>query len=101
MITLPFGATTPADRDLQQRVALFIQQRHLSKGARLTVLAHRGVVTLAGIVPSFHHRQRLISLAQRVAGVVQVQDELDVETFDDEESEPISTRRKDLALQAS
>jgi osmotically-inducible protein OsmY len=101
VITLPFAATTPADRDLQQRVALFIQQRQLSKGARLTVLARRGVLTLAGVVPTFHHRQLLLSLARRVAGVVQVQDELDVETYDDQESEPNSPRRRDLALQES
>ena len=101
MITLPVGSSTAADRDVQQRVALFIQQRHLSRGARLTVLARRGVVTLSGRVPSFHHRQLLISLAQRVAGVVQVQDELDVETYDDDEADPLSTRRLSLALQES
>jgi osmotically-inducible protein OsmY len=95
------ATSTPADRDVQQRVALFIQQRHLSRGARLTVIARRGVVTLSGRVSSFHHRQLLVSLAQRVAGVVQVQDELDVETYDDDESDPVSTRRLSLALQES
>ena len=99
MITLPLASSTPADRDVQQRVALFIQQRHLSRGARLIVLARRGVVTLSGRVSSFHHRQLLVSLTQRVAGVVQVQDELDVETYDDGQAEPISTRRLPLALQ--
>lgn len=99
MITLPFAATTPADRDLQQRVALFIQQRQLSKGARLTILAHRGVVTLAGLVPTFHQRQLLFSLARRVAGVVQVQDELEVESHEDHEPEPSAPNYRALALQ--
>jgi osmotically-inducible protein OsmY len=75
---------TAADRDLQNRVSLFIQQRQLSRGAQLTVLAERGVVTLSGIVPTFHQRQLLHSLTRHVAGVVQVRDELDVQTLDDD-----------------
>ena len=99
MITLLLATATPADRDLQHRVALFIQQRQLSRGAHLTVRARRGVVTLAGVVPSFHHRQLLYSLARRVAGVVQVEDELDVAEFDDAEPEPKAPSQRELALQ--
>ena len=87
MITLPFANATTSDRELQHRVALFIQQRQLSRGARLKVSAHRGVVTLAGVVPSFHHRQLLVSLARRVAGVLQVEDELEVEADADDRLE--------------
>ena len=79
MITLPLAETTPADRDLQHRVALFIHQRQLTKGARLTVAARRGVVTLTGTVPTFHQRQLLITFARHVAGAVQVIDELEVD----------------------
>lgn len=84
LATFPTSTVTPADRDLQHRVSLFIQQRQLSRGAQLTVLARRGVVTLSGIVTTFHQRQLLHSLTRHVAGVVQVRDELDVQTLDDD-----------------
>ena len=77
---LTAAGTTAADRDLQERVALFIQQRQLARGAELTVFARRGVVTLIGVVNTFHQRQLLQSLVRRVAGVVQLQDELEVIT---------------------
>jgi hypothetical protein len=88
LATLPISPPTSADRDLQNRVSLFIQQRQLSRGAQqLTVLASRGVVTLSGIVPTFHQRQLLHSLTRHVAGVVQVRDELDVQTLDDDDAD--------------
>lgn len=77
---LTAAGTTAADRDLQQRVALYIQQRHLARGSELKILARRGVVTLIGVVSTFHQRQLLQSLVRRVAGVVQIQDELEVGT---------------------
>lgn len=86
MTALATSPVTSADRDLQNRVSLFIQQRQLSRGAQqLTVLASRGVVTLSGIVPTFHQRQLLHSLTRHVAGVVQVRDELDVRTLDNDD----------------
>lgn len=84
LATIPTFTVNSADRDLQHRVSLFIQQRQLSRGARLTVLAQGGVVTLSGIVATFHQRQLLHSLTRHVAGVVQVHDELDVQTQDDD-----------------
>lgn len=85
LATLPTLPVNSADRDLQQRVSLFIQQRQLSRGAQLTVLAQGGVITLSGIVTTFHQRQLLHSLTRHVAGVVQVRDELDVRTLDDDD----------------
>jgi BON domain len=67
----------------------------------LTVRARCGVVTLAGIVPSFHHRQLLFSLARRVAGVVQVKDELEVEAYEDLEQESEVPSQRALALTES
>jgi osmotically-inducible protein OsmY len=96
VITLSFSATTPADRDLQHRVALFVHQRELTRGASLTIAARRGVVTLSGTVPTFHQRQLLHSFARRVAGVIQVQDELEVESYDDDPDVP---RVRTLGLQ--
>jgi osmotically-inducible protein OsmY len=70
--------TDPFDQDLERRVALFVQQKQLTAGARLQIEAHRGVVTLTGTVGTFHQRQLLYSFARRVAGVVQVEDQLEV-----------------------
>ena len=79
MITLPARSTDPNAYDLQHRVALFLQQHRLSTGAQLRIEADRGVITLSGQVPSFHQRQLIHSFARRVAGVVQVIDELAVQ----------------------
>jgi hypothetical protein len=68
-----------SDCDVERRVALFLEQRRLTCGTRLAVVANRGVVTLRGTVPTFHQRQLLIAFARRVAGAVQVIDELDVD----------------------
>jgi BON domain len=76
-ISLASGDTT--DTDIARRVALFLQQRHLTSGTRLLASVNRGVVTLRGVAPTFHQRQLLISFTRRVAGVVQVIDELDVD----------------------
>ena len=78
MTQLLSSEETSADRDLQYRVALFVQQRQLTANARVKVQARRGVVTLRGTVPTFHRRQLLYAFARRVAGVVNVVDELDV-----------------------
>ena len=78
MIALP---TLPADQqsqDLQQRVALCLYQRHLTFGSRLQIEARGGVVTLSGQVPTFHQRQLIHSFTRRVAGVIQVIDQLKV-----------------------
>lgn len=80
VLSSPAQYIVSADRDLQARVALFIKQRQLHRGADLTILSHRGVITLLGLVPTFHQRQLLRSLVSRVAGVVLVQDELEVAT---------------------
>jgi len=68
-----------ADQDLERRVRLFLQQRRLTSGARLSVTSDRGAVTLQGTVSTFHQRQLLVSFARRVAGAIRVIDELDVE----------------------
>ena len=78
MIALDTRSISPSDQDLQHRVALFVQQKQLTTGARLQIEARRGVVTLKGTVSTFHQRQLLFASARRVAGVIGVQDELEV-----------------------
>jgi len=50
MIAFTTKSTSPSDQDLQHRVALFVQQRQLTCGAKVTVSARRGVVILKGTV---------------------------------------------------
>jgi osmotically-inducible protein OsmY len=80
MIALPAQIENSAAQDLQERVALFLAQRHLTFGARLRIEANRGVVTLTGQVPTFHQRQLIYAFTRRVAGVVLVVDRLEVES---------------------
>ena len=77
MIRLPHSSTDPAAQDLRYRVALFLMQHGLDENGRLAVEADRGVITLTGRV-SFRQRKLSELFARRVAGVLQVINELDV-----------------------
>lgn len=79
MIAQAFRTTDEQSRALEQRVILFLQQRHLVFGCRLWVEAAEGVVTLSGRVPTFHQRQLIYAFTRRVAGVLQVIDLLEVD----------------------
>lgn len=79
MIAQAFRTTDEQSRALEQRVILFLQQRHLVFGCRLWIEAADGVVTLSGRVPSFHQRQLIYAFTRRVAGVLQVVDLLEVD----------------------
>ena len=79
MISHPFHTTDAQAHELEQRVILFLQQRHLVFGCRLWIEAKDGVVTLSGRVPSFHQRQLIYAFTRRVAGVLQVVDLLEVD----------------------
>ena len=78
MTVSPTASERSTDDELRRRVWLFVQQRQLTSGARLSIHASRGVVTLRGTAASFHQRQLLYAFACRVAGVVHVIDELHV-----------------------
>lgn len=67
-----------ADERLAQMVALAIRQRGPRAAAGVTVLAHQSVVTLRGEARSFYERQLLLHAAQRVPGVRQIVDEIEV-----------------------
>jgi osmotically-inducible protein OsmY len=57
--------------------------RQLFPGLRLVAVeSSQGVVTIRGRVKSFHERQLCINCCQRVAGVVQLNDEIQVEDWD-------------------
>jgi osmotically-inducible protein OsmY len=64
------------DQDLRQRVAAFLAGQHRPSLRHLNVDAREGVVTLRGNVPTFYERELSVRLARRVAGVVQLNDQI-------------------------
>jgi osmotically-inducible protein OsmY len=69
-------AASRYDQDLQQRVHSFLNGQHRPALRDLNVEAREGVVTLRGNVPTFYEREITVRLARRVAGVVQLVDEI-------------------------
>lgn len=68
-----------ADEDLQFRVESFLRSRHFPAFEQIEVDVHNGSVTLSGILRSYYEKQVAISSCQRVAGVIDLIDNLDVE----------------------
>lgn len=75
------------DRELERRVALYLDSRHISSLRRVKVNALGGVVTLTGRVRTFHERQVGLLSARRVAGVVRIVDRILVDTTPGENAE--------------
>jgi osmotically-inducible protein OsmY len=67
-----------ADRELEKRVANYLHGRHVPSLRKLGVQSENGAVTLSGRVHSFHEKQIAIHCCRRVAGVVQLIDDVDV-----------------------
>ncbi len=74
-IVVPEPGTT-ADSDLRRRVKTFLSTSHRPGLRGLEVEAHGGVVRLRGKVKTFYEKQLSAQLAQRVAGVVRLIDEV-------------------------
>jgi BON domain len=68
--------STAADNDLRRRVKTFLSTSHRPGLRALEVEAHGGVVRLRGKVKTFYEKQLSAQLAQRVAGVVRLIDEV-------------------------
>jgi osmotically-inducible protein OsmY len=66
------------DRDLERRVTAFLAGRNVPALRRLYVHSSQGVVTLRGHVHTFYEKQLGGSVARRVAGVVQLVDDVQV-----------------------
>lgn len=66
------------DEALQHRVEQFLFDRGVDSLSDIQVTVSRGVVTLHGVVASPHERWLCICCARRVAGVIRVEDELEV-----------------------
>src|ERR1700759_2462500 len=83
------GATT--DSDLRRRVKTFLSTSHRPGLRGLDVEAHGGVVRLRGNVKTFYEKQLSAQLAQRVAGVVRLIDEVIVKLPQNESRREIVT----------
>ena len=65
---------------LEHRIQLFLESVGHDSLRRLRVRVDRGVALLTGHVASFYERQLAISACQRVPGVYQVSDEIEVDS---------------------
>lgn len=75
--TLALSASV-TDADLERRTTAYLTSRNFPAFRRLTVTSHDGVVTVAGRLSSFHEKQVAQATCQRVAGVLEVIDSIEV-----------------------
>lgn len=66
------------DDELQFRVRRFLRTRHFPEFENLEVDVHNGSVTLSGRLQSYYEKQVAINSCQRVAGVINLIDRIDV-----------------------
>lgn len=69
-----------ADRELRSRVVSYLFGQHVSDLRHLDVEARRGVVTVRGQVHTFHQKQLCLNCCQRVAGVLEIDDQIEVDS---------------------
>jgi osmotically-inducible protein OsmY len=69
---------THVDRELERRVVNYLAQQHFPRLQRMEVKARQGVVSIRGRVNSYYERQLCINCCQRVAGVIQLDDGIEV-----------------------
>jgi len=77
------------DRELERRVINYLSRQHFPRLRSVEVESSQGVVTIRGRVKSFHERQLCINCCQRVAGVVQLNDEVIVEEWPAAYEQPV------------
>lgn len=80
-------ARTDPDADLKRRVRQYLHDRHMPGLRRLSIDAQGGVVTVRGKVRTFYERQLCQHICRRVAGVLRVVDEVEVEEPQEEHAE--------------
>ena len=72
------GRVDFSDADVEQRVRTFLNSRHFPAFQRLKIDVENGSVRLSGILASFYEKQVALNSCQRVAGVLQLIDEIGV-----------------------
>jgi len=70
------------DRDVERRVVNYLSRQHFPGLRCVEVESSQGVVTIRGRVKSYHERQLCINCCQRVAGVIQLNDQVQVEGWE-------------------
>ena len=76
-VHLSFDEAT--DRDLEGRIRGFLARSGRQCLQSLNVRARNGSVQIKGHVCCFHERQLAISCCQRVAGVIEIEDHIEVD----------------------
>ena len=66
------------DQDVEQRVRTFLNSRHFPAFRRLQVDVENGSVRLSGNLTTFYEKQVALNSCRRVAGVLQLIDEIGV-----------------------
>jgi osmotically-inducible protein OsmY len=69
---------TVTDQDLERRVLTYLETRQIPGVRWIEVQADQGIVKLSGTVRTFYQKQLCTHCTRRVAGVVQVVDEISV-----------------------
>jgi osmotically-inducible protein OsmY len=87
------GETCPTKHndDLRRRVKLFLDNSNLPGLRHITINVDGGHVVLSGQVQTFYERQLAGEFSRRVAGVLQVSDQLEVRGY------APHVRRRDMA----
>ena len=88
------GETCPTKHndDLRRRVQLFLHNSNLPALRHINIDVDGGCVVLSGQVQTYYERQLAHEFSRRVAGVLQVSDQLEVRGY-----VPHSRRRTDFA----
>ena len=73
-----FNGVGSADHDLRRRVLNFLVGREMPESDLLTVDAQHGTVVISGTLPSRRAKRLCIACCRRVAGVLNVIDEVHV-----------------------
>ena len=66
------------DEDLKRRIINFLSQRHISALRRVNVDVSNATVEIRGKVNSYYEKQVCLNCCQRVEGVVQIFDNVQV-----------------------
>jgi osmotically-inducible protein OsmY len=76
MFTINQDTTSTLDRDLERRVQNYLYGRQIPGLRRIEVEASGGTVTLRGRVRSYYEKQLCIHCCRRVAGVIELNDQV-------------------------
>ncbi len=68
-----------SDQDILRRVTCYLSTRHFPAFRELDVEVDRGIVTVSGVLPSYYEKQVALNTCQRVAGVIELVDDILVE----------------------